>query len=302
MLYLSCGKALEGPKEMRWVIRRYARDGGLVPFGKREGIETLGYHSGTHRGEMSGPFDVARDGRLYVSECSAPGGKARARVNVYASDGRLLRQGLISEATHTAPPLAVDGQGRLYVAGSVKRVGGAGPGYDFPSFLGSDPRRHFRSWYGTVFRFGEDGGSLRHVESAAACTHAGGYPGGRGRVVVEGALWEYFGMSPMPQSSTCECKVGRMDADGFGRVFVPDVCTHSVRILDAAGNLILRFGEYGNWDAQGPKSAVPSPEIPLYYPLVVAALDRYVAVSDILNRRVVEVGLSYATEASARIP
>jgi hypothetical protein len=303
MLYLSCGKSVGEGKDMRWVVRRYGRDGKLVPFKSGEGIDTLGYHAGTHSGEMSGPFDVAPDGTIYVSECSAPGGKARGTLNVYGADGEPLVRGLIKETTHTAAPLAVDGKGRLYVADSVKRTGGIGVGFEFPAFLGRDPRGHFRFWYGTVFRFDpKKGGSIRHVGRDEKCTHVGGYPGGKGRAVVEGAEWEYFGMSPMPQSSSCECKIARIDADGFGRVFVPDVCTHSVQVLDPAGNLITRFGAYANWDAHGPASAVPKPEIPLYYPLVVAALDRYVAVSDSLNRRVVEVELSYERESEAPVP
>ena len=75
MLYLSTGQAIGDSKDMRWVVRRYTPDGKLVPFEKKEGIETLGYHGGTHAGEMCGPFDVAPDGRIYASECSEPGGK-----------------------------------------------------------------------------------------------------------------------------------------------------------------------------------------------------------------------------------
>ncbi|MCX7805658.1 MAG: SMP-30/gluconolactonase/LRE family protein [Planctomycetota bacterium] len=300
-LYLSCGKITAPPRDMRWVIRRYGRDGKLVPFGEKEGIETLGYHGGTYAGEKCGPFAVAPDGRIYVSECSAPGGKERARVNIYSPGGELLKEGYISDMTHTAGPLAVDGTGRVYVADAVKPAG-TGPGAEFPRFLGADPRGHFRMWYGTVCRFGPEGGAFRHVAPGEKFTHVGGYSGGKGRVVIEGALWEYYGMSPQPQSSSCECPSARLSADGFGRVYVPDVCTHSVQVLDAAGNLLLRFGSYGNVDARGPASAVPRPDIPLRYPAAVAVLDRHLAVADSYNRRVLELTLSYAAEAGATVP
>lgn len=301
MLYLSCGKLVSPPRDMRWVIRRYGRDGKLVPFKDKEGIETLGYHGGTYAGEKCGPFAVAADGRIYVSECRTTGGVERALVNLYGADGALLKPGIISDMTHTAGPLAVGGQSFLYVADSIKPVG-SGPGAEFPRFLGADPRGHFKMWYGTVCRFGSGGGAFRHVEKGANYTYVGGYSGGKGKVVIEGALWEYFGMSPMPQSSGCECPVGRLSADDFGRVFVPDVCTHSVQALDAAGNLIVRFGSYGNWEAQGPAGAVPRPEIPLRYPAAVAVLDRHAAVADTYNRRVLELRLSYEAEETVPAP
>jgi hypothetical protein len=300
-LYLSCGKVIAPPRDMRWIIRRYGRDGKLLPFAEKEGIETLGYHGGTYAGEKCGPFAVAPDGRIYVSECSVPGGKERARVNIYGADGAMLKEGFISETTHTCSPLAVDGQGRVYVADAVKPAGN-GPGAEFPAFLGADPRGHFKMWYGTVCRFGPEGGAFRHVAAGEKFTHAGGYPGGKGKVVIAGSLWEYFGMSPHPQSSACECPAARLSADGFGRVFVPDVCTYSVQVLDAAGNLLLRFGAYGNADAQGPASAVPRPEIPLRYPVAVAVLDRHAAVADSYNRRVLELSLSYAAEEACPVP
>ncbi|MBA4388849.1 MAG: hypothetical protein C0404_12775 [Verrucomicrobia bacterium] len=300
-LYLSCGKITAPPREMRWIIKRYGRDGKNVPFKDKDGIETLGYHGGTYAGEKCGPFAVAPDGRVYVSECSEPGGTARARVNVYGADGALHKAGFISDMTHTAGPLAVDGRGNLYVGDAVK-PSGSGAGAEFPAFLGADPRGHFKMWYGTVCRFGPEGGAFRHVKPDENFTHVGGYPGGKGKVVIEGALWKYYGMSPMPQSSNCECPSARLSADGFGRVFVPDVCTQSVQVLDPAGNLMVWFGQYGNWEARGQGSAVPKPEIPLRYPSAVAVLDGHAAVADSHNRRVLELRLSYAAEVSVSVP
>lgn len=292
-LYLNCGKLITPPKDMRWIIRRYDRDGKLIPFKEKEGLETLGYHSGTYKGEMCPQFAIAPDGKIYVSECSTTGGVARSKTNVYSPDGELIKSGFISDQTHTPAPIAVDGMGRFYTADAVKPVG-----VDFPPFLGSDPRGHFKYWYGTVCRFGSNGGAFRHVGENEKYTHIGGHRGGIGKVVIEGAEWEYFGISPMPQSSLCECHVAGLDADAFGRIFVTDVCTHSIRVLDSAGNLILRFGEYGNLDSRGADSSVPMPEIPLRYPSAVAALDEYAAVADAHNRRIIEVKFSFQTHVS----
>ena len=295
-LYLNCGKLINPPKDMRWIIRRYDRDGKLVPFKGKEGIETAGYHSGTYAGEMCPQFAVAPDGKIYVSECSSPGGVARARINLYSSDGDLIKQGFISDQTHTSAPVAVDGMGRFYAADAIKPVG-----VDFPVFLGSDPRRHFRYWYGTVCRFGPEGGAFKHVKANDKYTHTGGYSGGNGKVIIEGAEWEYFGISPMPQSSLCECHVGGLEADAFGRVFITDACTHSIRVLDSAGNLISSFGEYGNLDSRGAGSSVPVPAIPLRYPVAIAALDEYVAVADAHNRRIIEVKISFQSSATVKV-
>lgn len=294
-LYFSTGKLINPPRDMRWIIRRYNRDGKPVPFSENESIETLGYHAGTYAGEKCGKIAVDITGRIYTSESSQTGGTARAVVNLYDSDGKLIKKGLIADMTHTAGPLAVFGRGMLYVADAVK-PSGTGAGAEFPAFLGADPRKHFRMWYGTVALFGPGGGAFRHVSEKEKFTHVGGYPGGRGKVVIEGAYWTYFGMSPQPQSSQCECPQTDIDADEYGRIFIPDVCTSSVQILDSAGNFIMRFGSYGNWDAQGPSSAVPRPDIPLRYPSDIAVVDRYIAVADSYNRRVLELHVSYAAE------
>ena len=105
----------------------------------------------------------------------------------------------------------------------------------------------------------------------------------------------------MTQGANCECVVARMDADGWGRIFFPDVPGYSIQVIDAQGNFITRFGEYGNYDAQGPRSAVPKPEIPFWSPDSVAALDSYAAIVDSHNRRVVQVKLSYVAEETAEL-
>jgi hypothetical protein len=83
---------------------------------------------------------------------------------------------------------------------------------------------------------------------------------------------------------------------------VPDTLTHTVQVLDAAGNFLARFGGYGNWDSQGPKSKIPVPEIPLLRPDYVGVSDTACYVGDGVNARVVKVRLSYAAEEMVAIP
>jgi hypothetical protein len=175
-------------------------------------------------------------------------------------------------------------------------------GAEFPSFLGADPRKHFRLWYGSVYRFDPLRGGTFEVlakEDRESATHWGHR---QVPMRVKGALWEYYGISPLPQSANCECVLARMDADGFGRLFIPDTCGFAVRVLDGAGNLLNVFGSYGNSASRGPGSAVPEPAIPLWGPQKVAVVDGHAAVVDRLNRRIVEVELKYRSETFVDVP
>ncbi len=70
---------------------------------------------------------------------------------------------------------------------------------------------------------------------------------------------------------------------------------------DNAGNEILRFGHYGNFDCGGPKSAEPKPEIPLGWPIAVGASDKHIYVGDALNHRVVRADKKFAAEETCEV-
>ena len=84
--------------------------------------------------------------------------------------------------------------------------------------------------------------------------------------------------------------------DDYGRIYVPNALTGSVQVFDNEGNAITRFGGYGNHDSEGPKSRIPTPEIPLLYPLGVAVSFNHIYVADEINRRVVRADPKYAAE------
>jgi hypothetical protein len=86
--------------------------------------------------------------------------------------------------------------------------------------------------------------------------------------------------------------------DPFGRVFLPDAFQFSVMVIDNNKNEILRFGEYGNPDQHGPGSSIPSPAIPLTYPMYVQKVNNSVYISDAGSHRVVRVKLDYAMWAT----
>ena len=130
--------------------------------------------------------------------------------------------------------------------------------------------------------------------------------GGRGvplsPVTIKGAMWGFYGLSPMPLRTGCQCLMADFDADDWGRVWVPDAPGYCVAVLDSAGNVLTRFGAYGNRDAMGTGSAVPEPAIPLWSPERVAVLDGDAFVVDGLNTRIVQVRIRSRAAAEARVP
>lgn len=115
---------------------------------------------------------------------------------------------------------------------------------------------------------------------------------------VTGAQWQHFGISPSTCQLTmgdpsCGCFTPRFTVDGFGRVIYPDAFRFSVAVIDDNRNELLRIGEYGNPDQQGPWSARPLPAIPLAYPAYVASVNNHVYISDIGNQRIVRVRLGH---------
>jgi hypothetical protein len=71
-----------------------------------------------------------------------------------------------------------------------------------------------------------------------------------------------------------------------------------VTVIDNAETHIVTFGGNGNWDAQCPKIAEPKPEIPLGWPIVACAKEKYIYVGDALNHRVVRVDKAWAEEGT----
>jgi hypothetical protein len=124
---------------------------------------------------------------------------------------------------------------------------------------------------------------------------------------AEGAIARYAGCSPISGSwnstgSVCHCTRPRFDVDPYGRLHIPNAFTYRVSVRDNADNEVLQFGAYGNFDAQGPKSQEPKPEIPLGWPIFAGATDKHVYVGDCLNHRVVRVDKTFAAEETCALP
>jgi hypothetical protein len=124
---------------------------------------------------------------------------------------------------------------------------------------------------------------------------------------VEGVEWLYGGVGYGGQSGSCVCWHSRFQLDYFARSFVPETRRFAVAVLDAAGNLITRVGQYGNVDDGAPLIADGGPkktrsiggdEVALVHPAYVGThTDHRLFVTDWGNGRIVSVKLDYhATE------
>ena len=92
-----------------------------------------------------------------------------------------------------------------------------------------------------------------------------------------------------------------LQVDHYGRLFIPNAITCSVQVVDNEGNLIVRFGQYGNLDSAGQGSQIPKPDIPLGWPEAVGVSEKAIYVADVLNRRIVRVLATHAAEATVDV-
>lgn len=124
------------------------------------------------------------------------------------------------------------------------------------------------------------------------------------RTFFEGAVRAYPGLSVFSgwgRSDYCVCQTPRFEVDDYGRLYIPNALTCSVRVVDNEGNEIVTFGSYGNHDSQGPGSALSEPAIPLAFPIGVQVSWNHIYVADSANRRVLRLDPKYELESICAI-
>lgn len=167
---------------------------------------------------------------------------------------------------------------------------------------------------GSVFKFPVTGGTVLGAVKADDEVNAEGnrIASDTGLTVV-GATAVYPGITPFSNSgaSCCVCRQPRFDVDRFGRVIMPDAFGNSVSMVDNAGNRILAFGSYGNYDSQfvNPeteegktgKPTVAGPEFPLAWPIGAAITRNAIYTIDLYNRRVLRADLTWQLEETSDV-
>jgi hypothetical protein len=278
-------------------VSRFGPDLKPLPFEKGEKIGELGSPRVRGRG-----LTADAQGNVYVLWQKPDRGQWNA-LAVYGPDGAEKNKKLVDAEIRSLNSVRVDYAGNVYLALGLR------PGKDLvpPALRGKVPDakgdpdavkglNYYPLVYGSIAKFGPEGGEIRPGAGGTACNYGWGTP-----IDVKGARWIVPGASTVPSWRTpgtpdiCLCESLRFDVDGYGRSFFPDSGLFRVGVLDTNGNEVAWFGTYGNPDARGP-------EIPLWWPHAVAVGDRVVFVADRLNRRIARVRLDYRAEAVAPVP
>lgn len=276
-------------------IARYTRD--LEPaLLSPEGKHTYGSLYGrAGRGLSVCGFDVDSAGRVF-----ATWGSNDCHIRAYDAEGLLIdaprkvrppddpKSGevpaIVSGVVGYGGSLRLDPAGNIYVLQH-------GLPADFVPRKGWEQDEAFRVAVGTVYKFGPEGGSFVQGPSNVKETH--------------GVLATYPECGPVSRwrsDGSCACTKPRFDVDEYGRLYLPNGITFSVSVRDNANHEIVRCGAYGNFDDQGPGSRSSTPEIPLGWPVGVAATDEHLYVGDCLNHRIVRVDKKFASTVTAAVP
>lgn len=323
MVYVSGGTGFSGP----W--SRFDRDLAPAPLadGRKQFANRYGKMGGGYFGNQGSC--VTPDGHLFFNGMFSFRINAIFAVDPDGSPGRgsrladLLAQkpaaggfkaALIGPVQDQSGGVEIDQKGCLYLGLNVRVQG-----QEFPPDLAK------LQGIGSVVKFAPDGGGMlpdpEKVKPGTvykcyknpdltmpektgfglmAATRDGWAGGGAGVKLLEGALKAYPLLAPFSYEG-CACQTPRFEVDDFGRLYIPNAYTCSVRVVDNEGNEILTFGGYGNFDSQGPDSKVPKPAIPLAYPTCAKASYKHIYVADSANRRVVRVDPTWQAEAACQV-
>lgn len=310
LLYWRSGTGFSGPLE------RSDRDLAPAPFAGGSHVLSPTIYSRYGVGNCEKGLGVGPNGECYVNFMYGwnkyfiagfgADGKAidgrylRGKVGNTASENKdkkgypeELKSAVIGPIPAECGGIRVDLRGDVYVGLRVRPKG-----YRPPAGLEKDPA--FTTWTGSIVRFGREGGAVINAVKEDNPAETAGAVELEGGMSVVGAKAIYAGVAPFSGggfgggSSACVCRVPRFDLDRFGRLLYTNAVTNSVALVDNAGNPILDFGAYGNFDA-----GRAGGEVPLAWPTGAAFGREHLYVNDVYNRRVVRVGLRYALEAKA---
>ena len=275
-------------------IHRLDADMKPLPFAAVE--DKQGRLRGYARHDFGNGHTADAHGNVYVlwrKNPAGPGDRDAAHaLYLYGPDGQLKKAKLVDTDTPDVRSVRVDGAGNIYLAAGLRPGKSTLP----PGLQGQLPEgvadpgavngyNGYPLLYGSVVKFGPEGGLIRAGCGGMPCNSEHGTP-----TEVKGAQWIFPGIT----GAATWFELPGLDVDDFGRSFFCDAGRFRVGIIDAAGNDLGSFGSYGNQDSIGP-------EIAFAWPQAVAVDDHAAYVADRLNRRIVRVRLDYAAVETATV-
>lgn len=316
LLYCRTGVGYSGPLE------RYDRDLKPAPFEQGSHVLSPHIYSRYGVGNSEHGLGVGPRGETYISFMygwnkyflAGFGGDGKPLAGQYlkgkipakSEGGQPQAKGLDSAVVGPLP--AANGGIRVDLAGNIY-VGLRLQPRDYlpPQEFARDPA--YATWTGSIVKFGPEGGTVLGAVKEDDPPGVKGEPTS-GAMMLVGARAVYPGIAPFSGSgfggtgSSCVCRAPRFDLDRFGRIIFTNAVTNSVAVIDNAGNLIVNFGSYGNFDshyspadAREPKPLIAEPAIPLAWPTGAGFGRDYFYVNDTYNRRVVQVRRTYLLNA-----
>ncbi|MFO7898057.1 MAG: hypothetical protein R6V58_03235 [Planctomycetota bacterium] len=227
-------------------------------------------------------------------------------VHVWDEHGKVIYEDAVPGIGITHG-VEIDRDAHLYVLDTAARI--------------LDGRRYFNDMAGTLIKFAPKTGlvySTRNTPIPLSKERRPDRPpdlanAGHGRAWVEGAAWLFGGLGwgGKNRGIGCDCWNCQFDLDYFRRAFAPETDRYSVAVIDGNGNLICRFGTYGNVDDGMPlvrEGGPPHPrsigggEVALCHGAYVAVhTDRRAFITDNGNARVLSVELGYHRTETVRL-
>ncbi len=220
-------------------------------------------------------------------------------IHVWDKHGKLVYEDAVP-GIEIVDGVRIDGEDNLYVMHNSNQIKDGKP---YPNPLAQ-----------TLMKFKP--GKSKFIAGATKCTpiplsketRPKRPPDGRncfmGKFWIEnGPEWSYAGVGKGSSNvDMCCCWFPRFELDDFARSIAPEPAQYSVAMLDSAGNLILRIGQYGNVDDGGPKTKGGSDGVALFHPWYVAThTDRRVFIADPGNGRIASVKLGYHEEVRVNL-
>ena len=326
LLYIRTGESFAGPLE------RYTRELDPAPFAATNSHLLYDIYSRMGIGYCDKGVGAGPKGECYVSYMygwnkyfvAGFGGDGKAIKGKYL-DGKFKRpdpksvvgkwpedrwvmSAVVGPIPASSGGVAVDLAGNIYVGMLLVPKGFFDAA---PAGFEKDPA--YGNWTGSIVKFPPSGGTVLGAVKEDDQTDAEGERTAceKGLSVV-GAIRIYPGLAPFSgggyggNTSCCVCRVPRFQVDRYGRIIYTNVVTCSATVVDNAGNKILEFGSYGNFDSQyvnpsseagkAGKPSVAVPELPLAWPTGAGFSDKHVYVLDTYNKRVLRADKTWAAE------